>query len=142
MEPASAVVGFAGLAVFGLDVLEKVDNILRSLDDTSNDLRDLRNRSADVTTQLLALQQSNASFEANTPQEEAYFQRLTERAQRCLDDVNAFADKVQEAIASQDAIVSARTVEGLLNQNGHQETLKRLKDLEIALGLMTAFVHP
>lgn len=138
MDPASAIIGFVG---FGLTVFQKVDAVIRSLKGATNDLKAIRDRSADIQVLLIALQQTNNSIQPSSPQETAYRGRLESRVQVCLEAINAFAEKVQHANELDAGTGKVKKLKWLLKRKDFEALSQQLKDLEISLGLMMAFVN-
>lgn len=141
MDPTSTLTDFAEVIGIGLDVFQNIDHIIQGLDSGLNDLEDIHDRAADIEVLLLALQQTDSSAHRGTPQEVAYSQRLRDRAQKCLDVINAFVEKVEVAGIPEDNREKAQKITWMRSLEEYRETLQQMQDLEIVLGLMMTLMY-
>ncbi|KAI0085528.1 hypothetical protein BDY19DRAFT_439425 [Irpex rosettiformis] len=140
MDGASAIIG---IVAFGFTVFNKVDTILKTVRGASEELATLQELSTDIEVLLLALQRTDtdAHLRFRSPEELAYLDRLRARTQRCLEQVEVFAEKVQRPSRNGQGVRRIKMFNWYIKKNDFDDIARKMKDLESSLGLMMAFVN-
>lgn len=140
MDPASATIGIAS---FGFTVFGKVNDILKTIRGASERLATLQELSSDIEVLLLALQRvdTDAHLRFRSSEELAYLDRLRARTQKCLVEVNAFAEKVQRSPRTAPGVRRINLFSWYIKKSDFEDISRKMKDLESSLGLMMAFIN-
>ena len=140
MDPASAVIGIVS---FGFTVFSKVNDVLKAIRGASEQLEALQGLSSDIKVLLSALQRvdTDAHLRFRSQEELAYLDRLRVRAQRSLEQVNVFAEKVQRASSTSSGVRKIKLLSWYIKKKDFEDISRKMKDLESSLGHMIAFIN-
>jgi hypothetical protein len=138
MDPASAIIG---IAAFGFTVFGKVNEVIKTIKDAPEQLAALNDASRDVELLLSALQQTSVNLRLRSPAELAYLERLHARTQKCLEDINNFAEKVQRSAQNGAGTNKIKLLKWFMKKSDFDDIKQKIRDLEVSLGLLMAFVN-